>query len=382
LVEARNGNQLWGERYNRRLTDLVALQSEIANDVSTKLRARLSDADKQKLTKNYTQNTEAYKAYLRGQYYWNKGWNKGLATGFEKSRDYYQQAIDLDPTYALAYAGLADYYGFAFANGIFPPEEKWAKAEEETANKALALDPTLGEAYNPLAAAQLYYHRDWPAAERYFRRGLELSPTFAEMHHHYAICLALVGRNEEALSEMQRAIELDPLSVRFNWNWGRILFFMRQYDRAIDQYQKTLELDQNFESAHKWLGDVYEQKGMRREAIAEWGKALALSGEGEQASLLERSYGASGFETAVRALAQKKLERFNEKTGRGEYVPAAEYVVAYLQLGDKEKVFGWLEKAVEERNRSALEFKVNPIYDKLRDDPRFRDRVERVGLKQ
>jgi tetratricopeptide (TPR) repeat protein len=377
LVDARTGNQIWGEQYNRKLTDLVALQSEIANDVSSKLRARLSGADEQKLAKNYTQNAAAYQAYLKGRYYWHKG----LAPGYEKSRDYFQQAIDLDPSYSLAYSGLADYYGFAAATGLLPPNENWPKAEA-AAKKALALDDTLAESYNPLAAVKLYYYRDWPAAERYFRRGIELDPNYAEIQVHYAGCLSLFGRNEEALTEIQRAVELEPLSLSFNLLWARILLFIRQYDRAIDQFHKTLELDQNFAVAHEWLGDAYEQKGMHREAIVEWGKALTLSGEGEQASLLELTYAASGFETAVRGLAQKKLERLNEKTGRGEYVPASEYVMPYLRLGDKEKVFEGLAKAVEERNGFALQFKVNPIFDSLRSDPRFTDLVRRVGLPQ
>ena len=377
LVDARTGNQLWGAQYNRKLTDLVALQNEMARDVSQKLRARLSGADEQKLAKNYTQNTEAYQAYLKGLYYWNKG----PVPGYEKSRDYFQQAIDLDPSYALAHSGLALYYSFAAANGLLPPDENWPKAEA-AANKALALDETLAESYNPLAAVKLYYYRDWPAAERYFRRGIELDPNFAEIHNHYALCLYLFGRNEEALTEIQRAVELEPLSLRFSLQRARILFFIRQYDRAIDQFRKTLELEPNFALAHEWLGDAYEQKGMHREAIAEWGKALTLSGEGEQASTLERSYAASGFEMAVRALAQKKLERLNEKTGRGDYVPAIEYVTAYTRLGEKEQAFAWLTKAVEERNRFALEIKVNPIFDSLRSDPRFAELLRRVGLPQ
>ncbi len=375
LVDARNGNQLWGAQYNRKLTDLVSLQSEIGRDVSQRLRMRLSGADEQKLAKNYTQNPEAYLAYLKGRYYWHKL----LAPGYEKSREYFQQAIDLDPSYSLAYSGLADYYGLAAATGLLPPDENWPKAEA-AANKALALDETLAEPYNPMAAVKLYYYRDWPAAERYFRRGIELDPNYAEIHNHYALSLNLFGHDEEALTEIQRAVELEPLSQAFHVNWARILFFTRQYDRAIDQCRKTLELDQNFAAAHQALGDAYEQQGMHREAIAEWAKALTLSGDGEQASLLERTYAASGFEPAVRALAQKKLERLNEKAGRGQYVPASEYVMAYIRLGDKEKLFGWLAKAVEERNGFAFRFKVIPMFDSVRSDPRFEELTGRVGL--
>jgi eukaryotic-like serine/threonine-protein kinase len=375
LVDARTGNQLWGEQYNRKLTDLVVLQSEIARDVSEKLRLRLTSTEQQRLAKRGTENTEAYQAYLKGRYYWNKG----LAPGYAKSREYFQQAIDLDPTYALAYSGLADYYGFASAVGLLPPNENWPKAEA-AANKALALDDTLAETYNPLAAVKLYYYRDWPAAERYFRRAIDLNPNYAEVRLHYAQCLVRLGRGEEALAEVQRAIELDSLSVRANANWASILFSMRQYDRAIDQFRKTLELDPNVAPVHESLGYAFEQKGMYVEAIAEWSKALTLSGAGEQASSLERTYAASGFETAVRALTQQRLEKLNERLKRGEYVPAIDYVTAYIRLGDKEQGFVWLDKAVQERNGSALEIKVNPIYDKLHDDPRFQDLMARAGL--
>jgi tetratricopeptide (TPR) repeat protein len=260
-----------------------------------------------------------------------------------------------------------------------PPNENWPKAEA-AANKALALDDTRAETYNLLASIKLYYYRDWPAAERYFRRGIELDPNSAEIHIHYAMCLTLFGRNEEALVEARRSVELEPLSPRLNYFWGRSLFFMRQYDRAIDQFRKTLELDPNYVTAHEDLGDAYEQKGMQREAVAEWSKALTLRGAGEQASSLERTYAASGFEAAVRALAKQQLEKLNERMKRGEYVPAAEYVTAYTRMGDKEQAFGWLDKAVQERNGFVFIVKVDPIYDRLRDDPRFQDLIRRVGL--
>ncbi len=273
---------------------------------------------------------------------------------------------------------MADYYGFASSIGLLPPDENWPKAEA-AANKALALDNTLAETYNPLAAVKLYYYRDWVAAERYFRRGIELEPNFAEIHAHYALSLMSFGRNEEALAEARRSVELDPLSPRFNYFWGRILFFMRQYDRAIDQFRRTLELDPNYVTAHEELGDAYEQKGMQREAVAEWGKALTLRGAGEQASSLERTYAASGFEMVVRALAQEQLAKLNERMKRGEYVPASDYVTAYTRLGDKEQAFAWLNKAVQERNGFLFVVKVNPIYDKLRGDPRFQELLRRGG---
>src|SRR2546423_803083 len=371
LINAQTDSQLWADTYDRKLTDLFAVETEIATKIADTLQAKLTGSEKQAIAARPTENSEAHELYLRGRFYWNKG----LGPEFDKSRQYYQQAVELDPNYALAYVGLADFYGFAFAVGLLPPEEKWAKMEESMANKALELDPTLGEAYNPLAAAKLYYHRDWPAAERDFRRGLELSPNFAEMHAHYSICLLLFSRNQEAFAEMQRALNPDPLSPRFGFWLGWLHFFTRQYDAALKQFGKTLELDSNLPILHEYLGYTYEKKQMHREAIAEWSKGLRLIGADEDASLLERTYTESGFDAALRALAQKRLETFKEKTGRGEYVPAHEYVVAYMRLDDKEQAFAWLAKAFAERNRFAFEIRVNPIFDSLRSDPRFKNIV-------
>src|SRR5436305_3224266 len=378
LIDAESDSHLWAERYDCKLTDIFAVESDIAAKIADALQARLTGAERRAISSQPTENSEAHELYLRGRFYWNK-W---VGPEFDKSRQYYQQAIELDPNYALAYAGLADFYGFAFGFGYLPPEEKWAKAQEDNAKKALDLDPTLGEAYNSLASDKLYYHRDWPAAERDFRRGLELSPNFAEMHAHYAFCLVLFGRNEEALAEMRRALDLDPLSPRFGFSSARLFFFVRQYEAALEQCRKTLELDPGSAFAHEFLGNAYEKKQMQKEAIAEWSKALHLSGVDEDASLLERTYAKSGFDAAMHALAQKRLERIKEKTARGEYVPAVEYVTAYMRLGDKEQAFAWLAKAVEERNRLASEIKANPIFDPLRGDSRFENLLQKVFAPQ
>lgn len=170
---------------------------------------------------------------------------------------------------------------------------------------------------------------------------------------------------------MERALVLDPLSVRFNWNWGKLLFFMRQYDRAIDQFRKTLDLDANHAGTHEWLGYAYEQKGMQREAIAEWERSLTLGGESDVAALRGRTFASSGFDAAVGAWGQKRLEQLNAKAERGDYVPAVEYLTAYMQLDDKEQAFVWLAKAAQERNRIAFEISVNPLFDPLRGDARF-----------
>jgi len=191
-----------------------------------------------------------------------------------------------------------------------------------------------------------------------------------------------VGRSEEALPQMKKVLELEPLSVPYNRILAMIFYWMHQYDPAIEQYQKTLELDPNDAFTHELLGDTYEQKGMQKEAVAEWSKALRLVEDNESAMILERTYTASGFNAVVRALWQKKLERFNEKAKRGEYIPAMNYALAYTRLADKEQAFVWLAKAEQERNGLIFKVKFDPIYGSLRDDPRFQDLLRRVGFSQ
>jgi TolB-like protein/class 3 adenylate cyclase/Tfp pilus assembly protein PilF len=383
LINAQNDSQLWAEKYDRKLTDIFTVESEVAANIANTLQARLTGTEQKAIAMHPTEKSEAHELYLRGRFYWNRSLGPAFfEKSFDKSREYYEKALQIDPTYALAYAGLADYYGFAFGFGLLPPIEKWAKAEEDNAQRALELDPTLGEAYNPLAAVKLYYYRNWPEAEGDFRRGLELSPNFAEMHAHYAFCLVLFGRNDEAFAEMQRALALDPLSPRFGFSSGRLRFFTRQYDTAIEQYRKTLELDPNFPPVHEGLGYAYEKKGMQKEAIEEWVKALTLTGEKEEASILQQTYAMSGFEAAVRKSAEKKLEGLNAKLARGEYVPAAEFVRICIRAGEKEQAFVWLAKAVQERNRLAWEIKINPLFDPLRSDPRFEALVQKVVTKK
>ena len=375
LVDGRTGNEIWGEQYTRRLTNVVTLQTDLARDVSEQLLLHLTSTEQQQLTKGLTRNNDAYQAYLKGRYFWSRP----SESGFGKSLAYFQQAIDLDPNFATAYAGLAHYYGFAAATGQLPPDENWPKAESFL-SKAMALDDSVADSYNGLAGVQLYYRRDWQAAERSLRRGIELNPNNAEVHHHYGRCLYLFGRNAEAISELRRAIELEQLSLRDNLNLGILFFVMRDYDRAIDQIRKTLELDSNFAPAHDWLGNVYEKKGMQREAIAEWSRALVLRRLDEWGAELERNYAKSGFQFAVQALAQRQLQELNETTKRGEYVPASEYVNAYTRLAKKDLAFEWLEKALQERNRFAFEVRVDPRFDDLRNDPRFENLLRRAGF--
>ncbi|HKE55874.1 MAG TPA: winged helix-turn-helix domain-containing protein [Pyrinomonadaceae bacterium] len=373
LVDGRTGREVWGEQYNRKLTDLVSLQSDVSRDVSEKL--RLTSAEKQHLAKNGTQNNEAYQAYINGRYFWQRPGSPG----YPKSAEYFQRAIDLDPNYASAYAGLAHYYGFGAALGALPPDENWPKSEAAL-NRAIAIDDSEAESFNALAGVQLYYHRDWAAAERSFRRGVEINPNSAETHHHYARCLYLFGRNQEAITEFQRAIQLDPLSLRYQLNLGILFYSLRDYDRAINEIRHTLELEPNFTPAHEWLGNAYKKKGLEREAVAEWSRALVLRKQTERATELERNYTATGFASAVRTLAEHRIEELNEGVKRGEYVAAIEFVSAYVRMGKKDLAFTWLERALQERNRFAYEIKIDPQYDDLRNDPRFAQLLRRSGF--
>lgn len=375
LVDGRNGNHIWGEQYNRKLKDLVSLQSEIARDVSQELRAKLSKADEQKVARNYTADSEAYQLYLKGRYHWYKSTPEDSS----KAREYFQQAIDVDPSFALAYSGLADIYGRTSARGQMSPDEGWPR-HEAAVMKALALDPNIAEVHNSLAGLKLYYYRDLSGAESEFKRSLELDPNYVEARAHYGGYLTLVGRFDEAVAQSKRAQELDPLSSGISRRLGLTLFHARRYDEAIQQFLRALELNPSYALAHEDLGDAYEQKKMYGEAVAAWHKAMTLSGDDKLAATLERAYKQSGYKGAVRAASQKRLEQLGEKTRRGEFVPAMDFVRLHVRLGDNKQAFAWLEKAYEERTRLIFAIKVDPLFDDFRSDPRFQDLLRRVGL--
>jgi TolB-like protein/DNA-binding winged helix-turn-helix (wHTH) protein/Tfp pilus assembly protein PilF len=375
FVDGKTGNQIWGKQYDRKLDQLAELERETSGDIAEQLNSKLKPSDRTELSHGSTENSEAYRIYLKGRYYWN---NPRL--GYNKSRDYFQQAIDLDPTYALGYAGLSHYYGFAAANGMAPPDENWQRAESAV-TKSLELDATLAETYNSLSGLQLYYHRDWTAAEASFKKGIELNQAAPEVRHHYSRCLMLFGRNEEAQAQMQRVLELEPLSIPYNLNAGKLFYFRRQYQQAVDQFKNTLELEPNSVAAHDWLGFTYEKMGNEKEAINEWSKLLVLRKQEDVGLQLRITYARSGFAAAVKMLAKHRMTELDNQVKNGDYVAASEYVTVYTRMGDKEKAFMWLEKAAGERNRFALEFSINPLYDSLRNDPRFQQLADSVKIK-
>jgi tetratricopeptide (TPR) repeat protein len=375
LIDAENDAHLWAERYDRQLDDIFAVESDIAEKIADALQAQLTGAERRAIAGRPTTNIEAHQFYLRGRYHWRNFY----APGYERVREYFEQAIALDPNYAPAYAGLSLYYSFGASNGIFSPDS-WPPAEE-TAQKAIALDDTLGEALNSLAAVQIWYKRDWSAAERTFKRGMELNPNFADIAHHYGVCLSLVGRKDEALAQMNHAIGLDPFFPGLNLHYGRALFLMREYDRAVAHFAKMLEMYPDNAAAHEYFGDACEQKGMKHEAITQWTAALALSGRNEHARLLEEIFEAEGFEAAIRALAQREIVDLDRKRASGGYVPAAHYVFAHLRRRSYDEAFEWLPKMAAEPNWFALQLPVHPILDPLRSDPRFEKIAVSLALK-
>src|SRR5438067_2208414 len=375
LIDAANDSHLWAERYDHQLINIFAVESDIAAKIADALHAKLTGAERRAISSQPTKNTEAYQLYLKARHQWRNS----FAPGYEQVRKYFQRAIELDPSFAPAYAGLGSYHAFGAANAILPPAH-WPAAETAL-QKALELDDTLADAYHLLAGVELYYKRNWPAAERAFLRGAELNPSSGEIRHHYGLCLVLFGRNEEGLAQIALAKQLDPFFPGLHLFAGRILFFLRDYDGAIAYFTTTLELESTNAVAHEHFGDACERKGMFHEAITQWCAGLTLSGQPEQAQFLEQTFAASGFDAAVRALAQRQLQHLNERSARGEYVPAWNYLTAYLRLGDKEQALVWLAKTVEEPNWFALQLKINPILDVLRSDPRFDEIVATLTVK-
>jgi tetratricopeptide (TPR) repeat protein len=373
LVDVAEESQLWGEQYNRKLADLLAVQEEISREISEKLRIRLSGEERKQLVKRYTENTEAYQLYLKGRYYWNKR----TAEDLKKGIGYFQQAIDIDPNYALAFAGLADSY-IIFGNfGLLPPKEVYPKARG-AAQKALEIDGNLAEAQVSMAFVKALFEWDWQGADAGFKRAIELNPNYGPAHQWYGVYLAGAGRLTEAVAQAQRAQEVDPLSLTINSVVGWMLYFDRQYDRTIEQEKKTLEMDPNFVLSYRYRGMAYEQKGMYPEAIADLQNAVTLSGSRTTVlGPLGHAYAIAGR----RSEARKVLDEVMQLRARS-YFPSYEIALIYTGMGEKDQAFEWLDKAYEERSPWLIHLRVDPRFETLHSDPRFADLVRRVGLPQ
>ena len=372
LIDTKDNSQIWGERYTRKLSDLLSLQQELSHSIADNLRLRLSGAEQKQLVKNYDTNSESYQLYLQGRYYWNKRTAEGLQKGIE----YFTHAIEKDKNYAPAYSGLADCYWLLNVYNISPATESNMKAREAAA-KAIALDETFAESHASLAAVSYRYDWNWAEAEQHFKRAIQLKPDYATAHQWYSAMLAAMGRFDESNAEALRAHELEPFSLTINSDLGRHLYYARKFDHAIAAHRKTLEMDRNFPRGHVELGYVLAQTGRHAEALSEFQQALSLDKDSINALVgLGYTYALSGKkEQALQVIEQLK------KLAERHYISPYHFAVIYISLGEREQALTYLEKAADERFNLMIFLKVEPLFDSLRSEPRFVALTQRLGLK-
>jgi serine/threonine protein kinase/Tfp pilus assembly protein PilF len=369
LVDVLTGASIWGEEYTRDLEDLHSLEQEIARKITEKL--QLKTVRKKKKIQRPTQNMEAYQLYLKGRYFWNKR----TLDGFRKSIDCFDEAIHLDPEFALAYAGLADAYSFMGGYGYFPSREAYTKSNTE-AIKALQLDPSLAEAHTSLATVKYRYDWNWKGAEESFRKALELNPGYITAHHWFGVFLVLRGRFKEGLAEIEKAAMLDPLSVVIQWTLGYSYYYARDYEKALKACWRALELDPAFARVYIDIGLCYIQQSKNQEAIYEIQRGIALLDPSPSLlATLAYAYGMLGEKQE----AQKILDDLLEESKR-QYVSPYSFALIHIGLGDKDQAFEYLDEALERREDALVSLKVNPRFDSLRSDARFDALLKRIGL--
>jgi len=369
LVNVADGYHLWSDRFDRTMEDVFAIQDEIAETIVAALRVKLMDQEKQRLLKRYTDNVEAYNLYLRGRYHWGQRTYESVS----RAIDHFQRAIDIDPGFALAYAGLADCYAYLGGTGEMPRHEAMPKARE-AALKATAIDDALAEAHTSLALVDAYYDYNWAEAERHFVRALKLDPDYATARHWYALFVLLpAGRFAEAAREAERARQLDPLTPSVNSALGWVYFFERDYDRAIEVYRRILELAPDHALTNVFLGDAYAAKGMWQEAMEAYQKGSSV-----------QAFAAEGLALVYSQLgkhdeARKLLDELDEMLAKGHAVHCGIARVC-VELGENTRAVEHLEQAYADREPGLVWLKVDPAYDKLRPDPRFTALLRRMDL--
>lgn len=371
LIDVRSDRTLWSKSYERDQRDVLALQREVALAIAQGIRITLTPEQRSVLATARPVNLKAYEAYLQGRFYLSERTPDALVTGVE----YFERAIQQDPNYAIAYAGLADGYGLLASYGVRPATETMPKAKE-AALRALELDDSLAEAYTSLAWIKASFEWDLPGSEKAYKRALELTPGYATAHHWYALYLSSLGRSEEALAEMRQAQSFDPLSPIISTNFAWCYYLAHQYDHAIEQARKTLEQYPNFSAAHEVLGQAYAEKLMGAEAISELQKAVLTSGK-EPLTQAELAYAhaiSGKREEALAILADLKKE-----SRRNSVSPYA-MAVLYVGIGNQDEALSWLERSYRERDVHLVNLKVHPVFHRLRSDPRFQDLERRIGL--
>jgi serine/threonine-protein kinase len=371
LVDVATGSRLWGAQYDRKPGDIFMIQDEISNEISGKLRLQLTGAQKRRLTRHHTEDCEAYQIYLKGRHHWNR-WTE---EGFYKAIEYFQKAVEKDPGYALAYAGIADSYVLLGWNSYLPPKEVFPKGKA-AALTALRLDPDLGEAHTPLAAVLWLHDWQWHEAGKEFKRSLELNPTYPTANHWHAEYVMTMGRQVEAIALMKKSQELDPLSLIINDAIGWANYMARRYDEALEQLLQTAELDPNYPVTYWILGAIYRATGRYELAITEGEKAVKLSGGSPvMRAALAHSYGKAGK-------AKEALQILDELTelAKWKYVAPHFFAGIHIGLGDNDRAVECLEKSYEEHSHWLIYLHIDPSMNELRNDPRFQNLLRRVGL--
>jgi len=371
LVDARDSSFMWGARYNRKLADLIEIEEEIAQSVAEKLPLKLSGGEKKHIARRPATNPEAYQLYLRGRYYWNRRTEQALKKGLE----FFNAAIEKDPTYALAYAGIADSHAMMVWNMMVSSRDGLPNARA-AAQKALEFDKKLVEAHSTLAFVKLFYEWDWKGAEQEFQRTLDLNPNYAIARQWYAMELAALGRHDEAVRETERALQLDPLSMSINTTSGLLFYLVRQFDQALEQCLKTIDLDPNFFASHFVCGLCYEEKGMHKEAVVEFKKAVELSGRWP---LFLAGLG-HGWATLGDRVEAEKLITELRYTSHKRYRASYSIAAIYAGLGEISTALEWMEKACDERGTWLIFLKVHPYFDSFRSQPRFIALLEQLNL--
>jgi TolB-like protein/Flp pilus assembly protein TadD len=370
LVKAETDTHLWADTFDRKLTDVFQIESDIARTIAEKLQAKLTGSEERAISVKPTQSLEAHQLYLQGRYLWNRR----TAENLKKALNYFEQAAERDPNYALAYTGIADTCALFSVYGAGAPQEYLPRAKA-AAEKAVELDDSLAEAHASLGLVSYCYFQGGESAKE-FERAIELNPNYATAHHWYGtLTLVMIGQLEHAMAEVKRAYELDPVSSIIHADLGGVNFLARRYDEAIQQLRGTVEMDPDFFRAHRWLGMALELKGDTQAAIAEYRKAFELNDDPAGLAFIAHAEAAMGHQDEARKLLTQLTD-----AARSRYVQPYAFALTYLALGDKNRALDWLEKGVRDRGATYLQFiKTDPFFDPLHADPRFDAVVQKVA---
>jgi tetratricopeptide (TPR) repeat protein len=371
LIHASNDQHLWAESYERDFRDILSLQSDIARQVANEVRIVLTPEEQARFGSSRQVHPEANELYLKARYFWNKRTEEYV----KRALSYFHQAIDHDPTYAQAYAGLADSYNILGYYNVLPPAEAYPKGKA-AALKALELDASLAEPHATLGVVKRDFEWDWSGAEEEFQRAIELNPGYVDAYHWRSTLLNMLGRQAEALREKKKALAMDPLSVVIRTDLARTFYFSRDYDQSLVQYRAALDMDPNFESAHLWLAQVYEQKGQFEQAISELNTGMRLSNDSTFAlARLGHGYAMAGRRDEAHAV----INQLNALSSE-EYVSPYDIAMVHVGLQEIDDAFVWLQRAFEQRSLWLGYLNVEPQLDPLRSDPRFQDLLQSIGL--